>query len=353
MRTYAAVKPAPFRDLQKRDILLVVARVVYYVPMRTVTLEEHITTPEILKAAQMPATGAFAAYVQAMNAKLLDIGEGRIADMDAAGIDIQVLSVSANAVDKLEPQKAAALVRDANDRMAAAVREHPDRFAAFATLALHDPNKAAAEFERCVRELGFKGVMLNGTCNGLFFDHPRFTPIFDAAASLDVPVYLHPAPPPKPVMDAYYSGLPGSLGSMLSTAMWGWHVETGMHSLRLILSGLFDRFPRLKMIVGHMGENLPYSIARAEMVLGRGAADLKRSVGEYFRENFYLTTSGYFSLPPFQCMQQVVGIDHILFSVDYPFSSNKVGREFLDSLPLIAEDKEKVAHLNAERILKL
>jgi predicted TIM-barrel fold metal-dependent hydrolase len=321
--------------------------------MRTITLEEHVTTPEILKAAQMPATGAFAAYMQEMNSKLLDLGKGRIADMDAAGIDLQVLSVSANAVDKLEAATAQAIIRDANDRMAAAVREHPLRFAAFATLALHEPEQAAAEFERCIRELKFKGVMLNGTSNGLFFDHPRFTPIFEAAASLDVPVYLHPAPPPKPVMEAYYSGLPGTLGSMLSTAMWGWHVETGMHCLRLILSGMFDRFPRLKLIVGHMGENLPYSIARAEMVLGRGAADLKRSLGEYVRENFYLTTSGYFTLPPFQCMQQVVGIDRILFSVDYPFSSNMVGREFLDGLPLTAGDKGKVAHGNAEKLLKL
>jgi len=256
-------------------------------------------------------------------------------------------------VDKLEPATATAIVRDANDQMDAAVRAHPRRFAAFATLALHEPDKAAVELERCILELKFKGVMLNGTSSGLFFDHPRFIPIFEAAASLDVPVYLHPAPPPKPVMEAYYGGLPGSLGSMLSTAMWGWHVETGMHSLRLILSGLFDRVPRLKIIVGHMGENLPYSIARAEMVLGRGAADLKRSLGEYFRENFYLTTSGYFSLPPFQCMQQVVGIDRILFSVDYPFSSNLVGRQFLDSLPLTDGDKEKIAHGNAERLLKL
>jgi uncharacterized protein len=321
--------------------------------MRTITLEEHITTPEILKAAQMPVTGAFAAYLQTMNSKLLDMGEARIADMDAAGIDLQVLSVSANTVDKLAADTAAAIVRDANDQMATAVRAHPNRFAAFATLALHDPEKAAAELERCILQLKFKGVMLNGTSNGMFFDHPRFLPIFEAVASLDVPVYLHPAPPPKPVMEAYYGGLPGTLGSMLSTAMWGWHVETGMHSLRLILSGLFDRFPRLKMIVGHMGENLPYSIARAEMVLGRGAAELKRKLGEYFRENFYLTTSGYFSLPPFQCMRQVVGIDRIMFSVDYPFSSNTVGREFLDSLPLEAGDIEKIAHRNAERLLNL
>jgi predicted TIM-barrel fold metal-dependent hydrolase len=266
---------------------------------------------------------------------------------------MQVLSVSANTVDKLDSGTANAVARDANDRMAAAVRAHPDRFAAFATLALHDPDKAAAELERCVRELGFKGVMLNGSSNGQFFDHPRFTPIFEAATSLDIPVYLHPAPPPKPVMDAYYSGLPGSLGFMLSTAMWGWHVETGMHCLRLILNGVFDRFPSLKIIVGHMGENLPFSIARAEMVLGRGAADLKRSVGEYFHENFYLTTSGYFTTPPFQCMQQVVGIDRIMFSVDYPFSSNIVGRKFLDSLPVTEQEKQKIAHGNAEKLLKI
>jgi uncharacterized protein len=321
--------------------------------MRIVTLEEHITTPEILKAAQMPATGPAAAFMQAMNAKLLDVGEGRIADMDAAGIDMQVLSVSANAVDKLDPSSANALAHDANDIMAAAVRAHPTRFAAFATLALQEPDKAAAELDRCVRKLGFKGAMINGTCNGQFLDDPRFTPIFEVATALDVPIYLHPAPPPKPVMEAYYSGLPGSLGFMLSTAGWGWHVETGMHSLRLILTGVFDRFPKLKIIIGHMGENLPFSIVRAEMVMGRIASDLKRSIGECFRENFYLTTSGYFSAPPFLCMKQVVGIDHSLFSVDYPFSTNEVGRKFLDSLALSADEMEKFAHGNADKLLKL
>src|SRR6201988_3383487 len=234
--------------------------------MRIITLEEHITTPEILKAAQMPATGASAAFMQTMNAKLLDVGDGRIADMDAAGIDMQVLSVSANTVDKLDSDAANAVARDANDRMAAAVQAHPDRFAAFATLALQEPDQAAAAFERCVRQLGVRGVMLNGTANGQFLDHPRFTAIFEAAQALDVPIYLHPAPPPKPVMDAYFRGLPGHFGFLLSTAGWGWHVETGLHSLRLIVSGLFDRFPKLKIIIGHMGENVPFSLARSPAV---------------------------------------------------------------------------------------
>ena len=160
----------------------------------------------------MSVSGGSQDYMQAIRAKLLDVGEGRIADMDAAGIDMQVLSVAANTGDKLDSATANALARDANDRMAAAVRAHPDRFAAFATLALQEPDKAAAEFERCIRQLGFKGVMLNGTANSQFLDHPRFIPIFEAAQTLDVPIYLHPAPPPKPVTDAYYSRQPGGQG---------------------------------------------------------------------------------------------------------------------------------------------
>ncbi len=321
--------------------------------MRIVTLEEHVTTPDIARIAPMGRSDSSPAFMQAILPKLLDMGAGRIADMDAAGIDLQVLSVAANNVDKLDADTANALARDANDRMAEAVRSHPGRFAAFAFLALQDPSKAAAEFERCVSRLGFKGVMLNGTANGLFLDDPRFTPIFEVAQALDVPLYLHPAPPPQAVMDAYYSGLPGGLGFFMATAGWGWHVETGMHSLRLIVSGLFDRFPKLKMIIGHMGEDLPYSIVRSDMVLGRAAAHLKRSVADYFYEHFHLTTSGYFSTPPFLCMQQVVGIDRIMFSVDYPYSPNTVGRQFLNSLAIGPEDREKITHVNAEKLLKL
>jgi predicted TIM-barrel fold metal-dependent hydrolase len=309
--------------------------------MRIITLEEHMTTPEIAKLAPLVSSGPAAGIMQARTAKLLEVGAGRIADMDAAGIDVQVLSVATNATDGLDADRAYALSADANDRLAAAVRAHPTRFAAFANVAVQEPEKAAAELERCIHQLGFHGLMLNGAPNGQFFDHPRFTPILEAAHAMDVPVYLHPAPPPKPVMEAYYSGLPGAAGFFLSTSGWGWHVETGMHSLRLILAGVFDRFPKLKIIIGHMGENLPFSLARV------------RTVGEYFREHFYLTTSGYFTVPPFVCMQQVVGIDRILFSVDYPFSSNVTGRKFLDELDLSAQDLDKFTHVNAERLLKL
>ena len=320
--------------------------------MRIITLEEHITTSAIVKATsngQAPLSSN--AYIQSLHAKLLDVGDARIADMDASGISVQVLSISASPIDRLESSEAQALARDANDILAAAVKAHPDRFAAFCTLALQHPESAAAELQRCAK-LGFKGVMVNGTVNGQFLDDPKFTPLFEAAQALDIPIYLHPAPPPKPVMDAYFSGL-GQLGFFLSTAGWGWHVETGLHSLRLIVSGLFDRFPNLKMIIGHMGENISFSLARSQMVFSRGALNLKKQLGDYFQDNFWLTTSGYFSLPPFLCMLQVVGADRILFSVDYPFSPNTVGRKFLDSLPVSNEDLEKISHRNAESLLKL
>jgi predicted TIM-barrel fold metal-dependent hydrolase len=323
--------------------------------VRIITLEEHITTPAIVNSSSNGQGDGLASnpYILSLHANLLDVGEGRLADMDVAGISMQVLSISAGLIDKMEPSAAHALARDANDVMAAAVKAHPDRFAAFATLALQEPEKAAAELERCIRRLGFKGVMVNGTINGQFLDDPKFIPFFEAAEALDVPIYLHPAPPPKPVMDAYYSGLPGHLGFALATFGWGWHVETGLHSLRLILGGIFDRFPRLKIIIGHMGENLPFSIARAQAVFERTALNLKRPFSEYFHDHFYLTTSGYFTIPPFLCMLQVVGVDRIMFSVDYPFSPNAVGRKFLDNLAISSEDLEKIAHSNAEKLLKL
>lgn len=321
--------------------------------MRTITLEEHYATPEFLKATAHLQSGPRADFVRPVESKLLDLGQGRIADMDAAGIDLQVLSLTWAGLDVLDGATATALAHDANDRLAAAVREYPKRFAGFAALPLQEPEKAAGEFERCVRQLGFKGALVHGTTRGIFLDDPRFTPLFETAQALDVPIYLHPAPPPKPVQEAYFGGLQGQLGFFLATAAWGWHAEAGMHSLRLIVSGLFDRFPRVKMIIGHMGEDLPFSIARAEAVLSRETKHLQRRVGEYFQQQFHITTSGYFTVPPFQCAMEVFGADRILFSVDYPYSPNTVGRNFLDALPISREDMVKISGGNAERLLKL
>jgi predicted TIM-barrel fold metal-dependent hydrolase len=265
----------------------------------------------------------------------LDVGDGRIADMDASGIDLQVLSLSSAGLDKLDAATATALVYEINNRLADAVSAHPDRFAAFATVALQEPEKAALELERCVRELKFKGLIV-----------------------LDVPIYVHPGLPPKAVADVYFGGLPGGIGFTLSMAGWGWHAETGLHCLRLMLSGAFDRFPKIKIIVGHMGDHLPFNIARADRVFGEMAggvssAPFQRRIIEYFMEHFYITTSGYFDIAPFICARDVIGTDHVLFSVDYPYASNAEGRKFLDTLPVNAEDREKIAHGNAERILRL
>ena len=272
--------------------------------------------------------------------------------MDEAGIDLQVLSLASMGFDALDAATATSLARDVNDELAAAVKKHPDRLAGFAQLALKDPSSSAKELERCVQTLGFKGALLDGTTGGKFLDQPEFLPVFEAAQSLGVPIYLHPAPPPKSVMDTYYSGLPGDLGFVLSIAGWGWHAETGLHTLRLISTGLFEKFPKLQLIIGHMGEGLPYALARSSKVIS-GIAKLPQSVAEYFHENIHVTTSGYFTQPPFECALEVVGIDRLMFSVDYPFSPNTIGREFLSAVQLSEQDMAKLSYQNAEKLLKL
>jgi uncharacterized protein len=201
--------------------------------------------------------------------------------------------------------------------------------------------------------LGFV-VMVNGTVEGRFFDDARFLPFFEAAAALGVPVYLHPAPPPESVREAYYSGLPGEMGRMLSIAGWGWHSETALHTLRLIVSGLFDKVPGLQLIIGHMGEGLPFALARSSGMLS-GAAKLKQSVADYFKTNIHLTTSGYFTLPPLECALEVVGIERMMYSVDYPFSANTKGKDFLDRVVgvLSAAEMEMLVGGNAAKVLRL
>ena len=322
--------------------------------MKTIALEEHFTTPEIVgAAARHEKDDPSGNFKPPFRDQLLDLGAARLADMDAAGIDLQVLSLPGSGLDKLDPDTATALARGANDRAAATVREYPNRFAAFASLDLQDPEAAAIEMRRCVGEMGFKGAMVHGTTGGLFLDHPRFAPVFAAAQALGVPIYLHPAPPPEPVQESYFGGLPSPFGQMLSTAAWGWHAETGLHALRLMAGGVFDRFPDVQIILGHMGEDLPFSVARADYLFERAPEPLARRPSEILRSNFHLTVSGYFTLPPLRCALEMVGVDRVLFAVDFPYSKNSEGRQFLDSLPLGDEDKAKITHGNAERLLGL
>ncbi|MGB8407434.1 MAG: amidohydrolase family protein, partial [Mycobacterium sp.] len=250
----------------------------------------------------------------------------------------------------LAPSDATALVRDA---AYAATRRHPDRLRMFASLALGQPDRAADELYRGVRELGCVGGFLDGTEGGSFLDDPRYSPIFEAASELDVPLYLHPSPPPRAVQEIYTAGLPETSAYFLATAAYAWHAELGLHCLRIILAGVLDRFPKLRLIIGHLGEHLPYSLFRAQDGLPTSVTGLQRSVSDYFLDHFTITTSGYFTTPPFMCARDVVGTERLMYSVDYPYRSPLAGAEFLRRLPIPVAELAGVASGNADRILKL
>ena len=323
--------------------------------MRTIALEEHFWTAEL---AAPPGTGPLATWGQRVDGQLRDLGRARLADMDASGIDLQVISHAAPAAQALEGAEGAASARAANDPLAGAVRAHPGRFAGFATLPTADPPAAANELERAVRELGLLGALVNSTLgsNGAFLDEARFAPLLDRFERLDVPLYLHPAPPPAALRDVLYRGLPPAVARRLAAGAWGWHAEAGLHVLRMIATGVFDRHPGLRLIVGHCGEMVPFMLDRIDAMLDParlGAASMARLPSEYFLRNIWVTTSGLFSLPPVLCAVQVLGMDRVLFSVDYPFGGNAAGRALLDALPLAPADKAKIAGGNAERLLGL
>jgi predicted TIM-barrel fold metal-dependent hydrolase len=195
--------------------------------------------------------------------------------------------------------------------------------------------------------------MIHGVTHGRFLDDVFFFPVLERAGALNVPIYLHPAPPPEPVFQAYFSDLDPAVSLILSTAGWGWHSETALHTLRLIAAGVFDRFPQLQLIIGHMGEMIPFQLARIDRALTRAASKLRQSPAAYFQSNIHITTSGLFTTPPLELTLQVLGADRVLFSIDYPYSGNEVGRAFLDSLALHPEDFDKITHRNAERLLGL
>ncbi len=318
--------------------------------VRTIALEEHFWTPEL---AAPPGTGPLAVWGQRVDDQLRDLGRGRLADMDANGIDLQVISHVAPAAQGLAGAAGIARAREANDRLAAAVRAYPDRFAGFATLPTADPRAAADELERAVYDLGLIGALVNSTLgsNGAFLDDARFAPLLERFERLDVPLYLHPAPPSAALREALYHGLPPAVAARLATGAWGWHAEAGLHVLRMIATGVFDRHPGVRMIVGHCGEMVPFMLDRIDAMLRPDSIALKPS--DCFRRNIWVTTSGLFSLPPVLCTVQVLGVDRVLFSVDYPFGDNAAGRALLDTLPLAPADKAKIAGGNAERVLGL
>ena len=320
--------------------------------MRVIALEEHFWTPAIAEA-----IGALrnhdAASGSPLGADLADLGERRLAAMDAAGIALQVISHTTPGVQHLDPDTAVALAREANDELARAVAEHPERFAGFATLPTPAPAAAADELERAVGDLGMKGAMINGHTGGRFLDDPAFDVLLERAERLGVPLYLHPAEPVPAVRDAYYTGFAPAVSWFLSAAAWGWHAETGLHVLRIVLAGVFDRHPQLRLVVGHMGEMLPFMLARIDDNLPPRVTGLERLPSEDILSHVHVTTSGLFTLPPLLCTLMVFGAERLMFSVDWPYAPNEPGRRLLESAPVSPGDLERIAHGNAERLLGL
>lgn len=320
--------------------------------MRIITLEEHVVFPELAKRAKNADNAS--ASVAGLADQLKDISGERLSKMDANGISMQVLSVVGPGANLLQGNEAIQLAKDYNDALAERIRDHSDRFAAFAHLPTSAPVAAAEELERTVKQYHFCGAMINGMTAGKFLDAPEFAPILERAQELGVPIYLHPGLPPEAVMKAYYSELPKDAGQRLSIAGWGWHSETAIHILRLIVSGTFDKYPDLKIIIGHMGEMLPMMMARCDTIFKPGqAGDNQRSISQTLKEQVYITTSGIFTAPPFQVALETFGIERIMFSVDYPFAANEAGREFLNNIKLSNEDMEKLCWRNAAQLLKI
>jgi len=329
--------------------------------MRIVALEEHFNVPRVVAGipADAVARRGFPGqdFVWAQTTKrneLADLGEARIADMDANGIATQVLSVAGPGADLVPGQTGVDLARAYNDALAEGCTRHPTRLRGFAHLPLLSPDAAARELHRAVTDLGFHGVLVNGATDGRFLDDPIFEPVLAEAERLDLPIYLHPGIPTQPVRNAYYDNLPGNFSFTLALSAWGWHYDTAIHVLRLVLSGALDRHPGLKIVVGHMGEALPFMMDRIdETTTAQAKTLLRRSVRQTIVDQVWITTSGFFTMVPFVSALLAFGVDRIMFSVDYPFASNARARAFLDSLPVSPADREKIAHGNADRLLRL
>jgi predicted TIM-barrel fold metal-dependent hydrolase len=311
-----------------------------------IALEEHYYDNELVT--HFGPVERNAAVVE----RMFELGEKRLKDMDEAGIDMQVLSHGAPSGQKLAGDGAVALTQRVNDRLAAVVAANPARFAAFAALPTCDPAAAADELERAVNKLGFKGAMIHGlTHDNMFVDHKRFWPIFERAHRLDVPIYLHPSIPHQAVMDAYYKDYIKDFPLVIRAA-WGFTVETGTQAIRMVLSGIFDTYPGLKIIIGHLGETLPFLVWRIDHALAR-PGQKSISFRDLFCSNFHITTSGNFSTPALLCCVQEMGVDRIMFAVDWPFVPNKPGTQWMQGAPLCDEDKIKILSGNAKRLLRL
>jgi len=311
-----------------------------------IAIEEHYWDEELTKT----YSGAEAGRSGDLTTRLRDFDTLRLKEMDEAGIDIQVLSHGAPSTQKLAADVAVDLTRRVNDRLHALVARRPDRFAAFAALPTAIPEAAADEFERTAA-LGFKGAMLHGLANGVFLDDKRFWPIFARAEKLDLPIYLHPSLPQADVLRIYYSDYVKDF-PMLAQPAWGYTVETATLAIRLVLSGVFEKHPKLKIILGHLGETLPFLVWRITHTLARPGQQTL-NFRDVFCNNFYITTSGNFSNPALLCSVMEMGVDRILFAVDWPFVMNPPATKWMEGVPLSDEDKAKILCGNVKRLLRM
>lgn len=318
-------------------------------------LEEHFAVPETLQDSAGFVPGE---YWKELSKRLLDMQEYRLREMDVNGMEMMILSLNAPAVQAiLSPQKANEVAVRANDFLAEQVAKRPTRFQAFAALPLQDPDLATREMERCIKQLGFKGALVNGFSqvntpeNCVYYDAPQFAGFWDVVEKLDVPFYLHPRNPIG-AWAQIYDGHPWLMGPT-----WAFGQETAVHALRLMASGLFDKYPKLQIILGHMGEGLPYSMWRID---NRNAwVDLpktypaKKTFGEYFQNNFYITTSGNFRTQTLIDALLEIGADRILFSTDWPFENVDHAAKWFDSAAISEADRVKIGRTNAARLFKL
>ena len=314
-----------------------------------VALEEHFIFPEFMSYLEQALPNVSAEGRTRIIGALSDFGEQRLGAMDAAGVGLSVLSISGPGVQgEIDTAVAVKVARRGNDMLAEQISKRPDRYAGFAHLAMQDPKAAADELERCVRELGFVGSMVNGHTNGVYLDDVRYDPFWERMQELDVPLYLHPG-------DSYRLPFVLEGAPELLKPTWEWTVETSSHFLRLVFSGVFDRFPRLKIILGHMGEALPFYLwrldSRAALIVGK--RPLKMAPSEYLKRNLYITTSGVCEDAPMIASLSTLGLDHVMFSVDYPYEDSATAGKFLDNAAIDEATREKVARLNAISLLKL
>jgi 2,3-dihydroxybenzoate decarboxylase len=321
-----------------------------------IAVEEGFMIPEVAAAARALDEKAGRAspiteFRRNLFRDLTDVGEHRLKVMDEDGITHQLIIISSPGVQAFDAVQGYELSQLVNDRLAEACRKYPARFSGLAAIAPQAPENAAREMERGVKTLGLKGAIINSHTHGEYLDDKKFWPIFEAATSLDVPIYLHPREP-SPGMAAPMN-MPGF------RVAWGYGIETGTHIMRLIAAGVFDRFPSLKIVIGHMGESIPFTLERIDnrYIWELNAAGLKSTIkrlpGEYFRDNIIVTTSGMNYRLPLMMTVELLGIDNLLFAADWPFEVVRDSVDVVDALPLSEADKDKLYRVNAKRVFKL